>query len=61
MHRYLQIKAKSHEEAIEKSPFFIGQKAVVDRLNTAANSDGTYTASAEFELTEKKEDKSGKV
>lgn len=53
-HRYDVVWAGSAEEAIEKSPFFVGQRATVQEIRVSANGDGTYTVFAEFELSEPK-------
>ena len=52
--RYTVVIAKSYEEAIKVSPLFVGQKAHVSRVLTCANSDGTWTILAEFEIDEEK-------
>ena len=54
-HRYIVVEAKTHEEALQKSPFFEGQKARVSDILASANSDGTFSVFAEFELDEQKE------
>lgn len=56
MHRYEVVKANSHEEAIAKSQFFMGQKAAVSEIQASANASGTYSVWAEFTLQERKPD-----
>ena len=54
--RYATVVAKTYKEAVEKSPFFNGQKAHVSDIQASANSDGTFSVFAEFELDEQKEE-----
>lgn len=51
---YHTIKAKTHSEAIAKSPFFVGQSAKVESIQAIANNDGTWMVTAKYKLTEEK-------
>lgn len=51
---YEIIAAKSPEEAIVKSPFYIGQKGEVVNVRASGNSDGTWTVYPEFKIVEDK-------
>lgn len=53
-HRYTIVTAKTFAEAIQKSPFFVGQKAQVEEVNASPNGDGTWSVFAEFQLNEPK-------
>lgn len=57
MDRYVVVIADDPQEAVSKSPFFIGQSAKVERIQVSANLDGTYSVFAEFELLEPKGEK----
>lgn len=51
---YEVVEAKTHKEAIEKSQFFVGQRAVVKRVRPIANRNGTWSVFVDYEVTEKK-------
>lgn len=51
---YHTIKAEDADEAIKLSPYFIGQKCVVERIHATANSDGTFHVTARIALVENK-------
>lgn len=47
---YVNVKAKSAEEAIVKSGIKIGQEAHVARLTAHGNTDGNWTVHPEYQL-----------
>lgn len=51
---YVVVEASTPKEAIEKSPFFVGQRAVVQEVQAIANSNGTWSLFAKFKLEERK-------
>ena len=55
--KYKIVKAKSREEAIEKSGLRIGQLARIVNLMVSGNNEGQYTVAPEFELVEEEETK----
>lgn len=51
---YQCVKAKSREEAIKNSKYFIGQKAEVESFQVNGSINGDWTVLPHFKLTEEK-------
>ncbi len=51
---YHTVQAKDADEAMEKSPYFIGQQCEIAEIHASANSDGTFHVDARIRLVEKK-------
>ncbi len=51
---YKVIRATTAEEAIAKSPFYVGQLAQVREIQVSANGDGTWTVVPLYLITQDK-------
>jgi hypothetical protein len=59
MGSYEVVKARTADEAIEKSKWHVGQRAVCTQIEAIANGDGTYSVMPVFEVVESEKRRTG--